>query len=139
MTRIFLDTCVVKLLDYNNVINYTNYYQIAFDKLLSFLNIKSWISKKTIKMTLQKNLLRYLKKNYIALVLAIEINWKDKITDLANTILRVIRPTEINKNTNKDNSDVKVLAANIHWAPKKTCTIKKYIKRGVTTYYTNWC
>lgn len=39
--RIFLDAYTVKLLDYNDVINYISRYQIAFDKLLSLLNIKS--------------------------------------------------------------------------------------------------
>ena len=41
VTRIFLDACAVKLSDCNNVIDYTSHYQIAFDKLLSFLNIES--------------------------------------------------------------------------------------------------
>lgn len=38
ITRIFLDVCSVKLLEYNNVVDYTSYYQIAFDKLISFFN-----------------------------------------------------------------------------------------------------
>lgn len=58
--RIFLDANAVKLLDCNDVINYTSYYQIAFDKLLNLLNTKSWISKKTIEITLQGSLLRHL-------------------------------------------------------------------------------
>lgn len=41
MTKIFLNACTVKLLDCNNVIDYTSYYQIVFDKLLSFFNTKS--------------------------------------------------------------------------------------------------
>ena len=74
MTRIFLDACAVKLSDCNNVINYTSRYQIAFDKLLTLLNTKSWISKKTIKMTLQGSLLCHLGRDYAALVSAIETN-----------------------------------------------------------------
>lgn len=52
MTKIFLDTCAVKLFNYNNVIDYTSRYQIAFDKLLNLLNTKSWMFKKIIKITL---------------------------------------------------------------------------------------
>ena len=65
-------------------------------------------------MTLQESLLRHLGRDYAALVSAIETNWKNKITHLADTILQVIRHAEINKGNNKDNADVKVLAANIH-------------------------
>ncbi len=87
VTRIFSDACAVKLSDCNNVIDYTSRYQIAFDKLLSLLNIESWMSKKTIKMTLQGSLLCYLGRDYAALVSAIETNWKEETTDLADTIL----------------------------------------------------
>ena len=137
VTKIFLVVCAIKLLDCNDVINYTNHYQIAFDKLLTLLNTKSWMSKKTIKMTLQGSLLRHLGRDYTALVSAIETNWKDETTNLANIILQVIRHTEINKGNDKDNADVKVLAANIYQAPKRTCTTKEYVKRRVTTHYTN--
>ena len=97
------------------------------------------MSKKTIEMTLQGSLLHHLGKDYAALVSAIETNKKDETIDLADTILRVIRHAEINKGNNKDNANVKVLAANIHRAPKGTCTTKKCVERGVTTHYTNQC
>ena len=139
VTRIFLDACAVRLSNCTDVIDYTSRYQIAFDKLLSLLNNKSWMSKKTMEMTLQGSLLRHLGRDYAALVSAIETNWKDETTDLANTILRVIRHAEINKGNDKDNADVKVLAANIHRAPKSTCTTKECVERGVTTHYTDRC
>ena len=50
--RVSLDVYAVKLSDCNDVINYTSRYQIAFDKLFSLFNTESWMSKKTIKMTL---------------------------------------------------------------------------------------
>lgn len=88
-------------------------------------------------MTLEGSLLCHLERDYAAFVSAIETNWKDKTTDLADTILRVIRHAEINKGNNKDNADVKVLAANIHRAPKGICTTKECVKREVTTHYTD--
>ena len=52
---IFSNACNVKLLDCKDVVNYTSRYHIAFDKILNLINKNedSWISKKTIKMTLQ--------------------------------------------------------------------------------------
>ena len=97
------------------------------------------MSKKIIKITLQKSLLCHLGRDYAALISAIKTNWKDETTDLANTILRVIRYAEISKGNNKNNVNIKVLAANIHRALKRTCTIKEYVKREITTHYTDQC
>ena len=71
---IFSDACNVRLSDCKDVVDYTSHYQLAFDKILSLINDNedSWISKKTIEITLQENLLRHHGKDYSALVLAIE-------------------------------------------------------------------
>lgn len=74
ITKIFFDTCALKLSDYNHIIDYTSHYQIAFDKLFSLFNTKLWVSKKTIEITLQDNLFCYLGRDYKALVSAIETN-----------------------------------------------------------------
>lgn len=87
VTRIFLDTYVVKLLDCTDVINYTSHYQIPFNKLLSLFNNKFQMSKKTLEMILQRSLLCHFGRNYTAFVSAIGINWKNKITNRANIIL----------------------------------------------------
>lgn len=71
--KIFLDIYTMRLLECKDIIDYTSWYQIAFDKLFSLLSNNSWISKKTIKMILQGSLLRYLGTDYLALILAIEI------------------------------------------------------------------
>lgn len=49
---IFFDSCNMKFLDNKDVINYTSYYQIALDKILSLINKNKdfWISKKIIKI-----------------------------------------------------------------------------------------
>lgn len=89
-------------------------YQIVFDKLFSLLNDDSWMSKRTIEMILQGSLLRHLGKDYSALVSAIEIAWKDETTDLADTILQVIKHAEINKGNDQDNAKVKIMATGIY-------------------------
>lgn len=91
-------------------------------------------------MALQKSLLQHLGKNYSAFVSAIEIVWKDKRTNLDDIILKVICHVEINKKNEENSADisnVKVLAANIYKAPKKTYTTKECMERGITTYYTD--
>lgn len=41
MTRIFMDALITKLSDCKNIIEYTSWYQITFDKILSLLNENS--------------------------------------------------------------------------------------------------
>lgn len=99
----FVDAWNVKLSDCKDVIDYTSHYQIAFNKLLSLITKESWLSKKSIKMTLQKSLLQHLGKGYSALVSAIETTWTNETTNLSNTILRIICYAKINKR-NEENT-----------------------------------
>ena len=89
VTDIFSAACNVKLSDCRDIIDYISRYQIAYDKILRLIRDNSaWISKKTIKLTLQGNLLRHLGKEYSALVTTIETEWKKETTSLADTVLR---------------------------------------------------
>ena len=93
-------------------------------------------------MTLQGNLFRHLGKDYSALVSAIETTWKEETTDLADTILRIIRHAEINKENEKDTADnVNALAvsAQREQAPRGTCTNQECIDRGSTAHYSDRC
>lgn len=94
----------MKFLNCKNIINYTNRYQIVFDKIFSLINEKKdfWISKKFIEITFQKNFLKHFGRNYFVLVLAIKTMWKEKITNLANTILKIIRYAKIKKENKKN-------------------------------------
>lgn len=114
VSHIFIDACNVKLLEYKDIIDYISQYQIAFDKLISLISKDSQISKKSIKMTLERRLLQHLGKNYSVLVSAIKTMWIEKITNLSNTIFRIIRYTEINKGNKEDMAEnTKVLAARV--------------------------
>ncbi len=117
-TCTFAEALNTKLSDCKDVVEYTNRYQIAFDKILSLLNDDSWMSKKTVEMTLQGSLLRHLGKDYSALMSAIETTWTDETTDLQDTILWVIRHAEINKDNDHGvavnaSSSTNALAVNI--------------------------
>lgn len=96
--------------------------------------------KKTIKMALQKSLLWHLGKDYSALVLAIKMMWKDKITNLSDIIFWVTHYAKINKENKKNNIlNTKVLATNIYRVLKRTYTTKEYMEQDITTYYINCC
>ena len=140
VTRLFVDACNIKLSNCKDIIDYTSRYQTAFDNILSLIGEDSWMSKKTIEITLQGCLLRHLGKDYSALVSAIETAWKEETTDLADTILRVIRHAEINKGNDKDSAEnVNALAVGVQRAPRGTCTTQECIDRGSTAHYTDRC
>lgn len=146
VTCTFAEVLNTKLSDCKDIVEYTSRYQIAFDKILSLLNDDSWMSKKTIEMTLQGSLLRHLGKDYSALVSAIETTWTDETTDLQDTILRVIRHAEINKDNNQDIADNASLSTNAlavnaqrERAPRGTCTTQECIDRGSTAHFMERC
>lgn len=140
VTHIFIDACNVKLLDFKDVINYTNRYQIAFDKIVSLINENFCMSKKSIEMTLQESLLRYLGKDYSAVALTIKTGWTEENTNLSDNILRIIRHEEIKKGMEEDSTEnVKVLATGAPQASKETYTTQECIDRGSTAHFTNQC
>lgn len=142
ISQVFVNTCNIKLLNCKNVVDYTSCYQIAFNRLLSLIIKKSWISKKSIEIALQRSFLWHLGKSYMALVLAIKTTWTDETIDLSNTILRIICHAKINKRNEKDsmeNLSKVVLATRTSQAPKKTYTTQECIDRGIKTHFFDWC
>lgn len=141
VSRVLVDACNVKLSDCKDVVDYTSRYQVTFDKLLSLINKESWMSRKSVEMTLQGSLLRNLGKGYSALVSAIETSWTDKTTNLSDTILRIIRHAEINKGNEEDTAENphKVLATRTPQTPRGTCTTQECIDQGITTHFPDRC
>lgn len=60
------------------------------------------MSKKNIEMALQKSLLQYLGKGYLALVLVIKTTQINETTDLSDTIIYIIYLIKINKKNEKN-------------------------------------
>lgn len=138
--RVFSDAYTIKLSECKDVLEYTSRYQIAFDKITSLITKNGWMSRKTIEMALQSNLLQHLSKDYSALVSAIETEWKEETINLSDMILRVIRHTGINKgNANNMAGNTKVLATVTQRASKGTWTTPERVERRVTTHYNSWC
>lgn len=86
----------------------------------------------TVEM-IQANMLRNLGSEYSALVSAIQTKWKEGNTNLADTILRVIRYEKFIKETDGDKKslEAKVLSAGVHRAPKGTCTTPECVEQGL--------
>lgn len=73
VTCIFSDTCNVKLSDYRNIIDYISCYQITYNKIFNYIRENlTKILKKTVKLILEKNLLKYFDKDYLALMIIIK-------------------------------------------------------------------
>lgn len=91
---------------------------------------------KSIEMYFQAILLMNIGVEYSALVLAIQKDWKDDNTNLAEIILQIIKYSKFIER-NKKAKVIQTTISLIYQAPKRSCTNKKYIKRGLMTYYTD--
>ena len=135
VTRSLYEASNLKMSDCKGVIEFTSSYQTAFDKIASLLKAESNLTLKGTEMLLQGTMLMNIGEEYSSLVSAIETAWTDKTTNLSDTILRIIRHSEIMKGNAKD----RVLVTGIHRAPKGTCTNQECIDKGLTTHYTDRC
>lgn len=90
---------IYQLSEFKNVMEYTSSYQTMYDEVSSFVKESSRMHMETAKMI---NMIRNLGHPYAALVSAIQTEWKEGTTNLADTILRVIRCEEILKENNQD-------------------------------------
>lgn len=79
--------------------------------------------------------------DYSALVLAIQKDWKDETTNLAETIFQIIRHFEFIKGNEKAHNDIQIFNSifSANCAPKGSCTNLEYIEKGLTTHYINRC
>lgn len=98
-------------------------------------------------MLLQAGLLTGMEDEYTSPISTLESEWKEGETDLANSILRLIRFSNIQKENAKTankSSPSALLTASpskpaSHQAPPGTCKNQECIDKGVTTHYTERC
>lgn len=82
---------------------------------------------------------------YSGLVFVIQKDWKDKTTNLAETILQIIRHFEFMEGIEKHKSVLQtsqtstLLSRPTLAAPKKLCKNPECIKKSLTTHYTDCC
>lgn len=130
----------MKLLDFKNIHKYISSYQAAFEKIVGFLTKKSHHIRKSTEMYFQAIILRNIGPKYLALVSAIEKDWEDETTKLVEAVLQIIRYFEFMESTEKGKFVFQTsISKPTSAALKGFCKNLKYIKKGSTTHYTNWC
>lgn len=81
-----------------------------------------------------------IESEYLALVSAIQKDWKDETTNLAETVLQIIRHFEFMEGTEKDKSVLQTSTSRpTLTAPKGSCKNLECIEKGLTTHYTDRC
>lgn len=98
-------------------------------------------------MLLQAGLLTGMGDEYSNMISTLESEWKEGETNLAGSILRLIRFSDIQKEDaktpNKAPSNVLLTASPSnpvsHRAPVGTCTNQECIDKGVTAHFTDRC
>lgn len=118
VSRILHTASRKKMSDFKDVVEYTNSYQAAFDKI------------KSAEMLLQGAMLMNISEEYTSLISTIKTGWTDATTNLSNTILQIIRHSEIMKGHAKEKV---LLTSGIHRAPKGSCTNPECVEKGLTT------
>ncbi len=122
--------------DFKDVVEYTSSYQAAFDKITSLLKDDSNLTIKSAEMLHQGAMLMNISEEYTSLISTIETGWTDATTNLSNTVLQIIRHSEIMKGHAKEKV---LLTSGIHRAPKGSCTNPECVEKGLTTHYTDRC
>lgn len=81
-----------------------------------------------------------IRTNYLALVLAIQKDWKNKTTKLTKVILQIIRHFKFIKRNKKVYNIIQISCStiSINHAPKSFCINPKYIEKRLTTHYINY-
>lgn len=100
-SRIIYNIIIKKLFNFKNIHKYISYYQIFFDKVVSLLTKISSYTRKSTKIYFQATMLMNIGVEYLALVSAIQKDWKDKNINLTERILQIIRQFEFIKENKK--------------------------------------
>lgn len=99
---------IKKLSGFKNVHKYTGHYHALFDNVSSFLTKTSIYTQKSSETYSQAIILMKIGTDYLALVLPIQKDWKDKTTNLAEAILQIIRYFEFIKGNKKTRNVIQV-------------------------------
>ena len=138
-SRIMYEATTKKLSDFKNVHEYTSHYQAAFDKVVSLLTKTSSYTRQSTEMYFQATMLMNIGADYSALVSAIQKDWKDETTNLAEAVLQIIRHFEFMEGNEKAQNVMQTSMPSIHRAPKGSCTNLECVEKGLTTHYTDRC
>ena len=93
-SRLIHKATTKKLLDFKDIHKFTNSYQTAFDKVANLLTETTYYTWQSIEIYFQATILINIGPEYSGLVSAIQKDWKDETTNLAEAILQIIRHFE---------------------------------------------
>lgn len=140
ISRLIYEATTKKLSEFKDVHEYTSSYQAAFDKVVGLLTETSHYTRKSTEMYFQATMLMNIGSECSALVSAIQKDWKDETTNLAETVLQIIRHFEFMEGTEKDKSVLQTSTSRpTPAAPKGSCKNPECIEKGLTTHYTDRC
>lgn len=147
ISRLILDTTKVQLSECTDIHDYCGKYQEAYDTTCSLIGGQCELTAKGAEMLLQAGLLTGMGDENSNVVSMMKLEWKEEETDLASSILRLMRFSDIKKENakpaNKASSSVLLTASHSnpgsHRAPPGTCTNQQCIDKGVTTHYAERC
>lgn len=140
-SRLIYDATTKKLSDFKDVHEYTSSNQAAFDKVVGLLTETSHYTRQSTEMYFQATMLMNIGSEYSALVSAIQKDWKDETTNLAETVLQTIRHFEFMEGTTEKGKSVfqTSTSRSAPAAPKGSCKNPECIEKGLTTHNTDRC
>ena len=140
-SRLIHDATTKKLSDFKNVHEYTSHYQASFDKVSSLLTETSAYIRKSTETYFQATMLMNIGADYSALVSAIQKDWKDETTNLAETVLQIIRYFEFMKGNENTYNVMQTSSSTTptNRAPKGSCSNPECVEKGLKTHYTDRC
>ncbi len=97
ISRLILNTTKIQLSDCTNIYDYCGKYQESYDAVCSFIGDKCELPAKSAKMLLKAGFFTGMGDEYSSLISTIETEWKERESDLAKSILRLIRFSNIQK------------------------------------------
>lgn len=101
-SRLIHHATTKKLSDFKDVHESTSSYQAAFDKVVGLLTDTPHYTWQSTEMYFQATMLINIGTEYSALVSAIQTDWKDETTNLAETVLQIIRHFEFIEGNKKN-------------------------------------
>ncbi len=137
-SRIIHEATIKKLSNFKNVHEYTSQYQASFENIVGLLTDTSSYTRQSTEMYFQSTILMNIGTEYLALVSAIQKDWKDKNANLPEEVQQIIKQFQFMEGNEK----AKVMhtyTLSIYRASKRSCTNPECEKKSLTIHYTDRC
>ncbi len=113
-TRIIYKATDKKLSNFKNLHKYTSQDPVAFDKVVALLTDISLYTLQSTKMYFQATMSINIRTDYSSLLSAIQKDWKDKTTNLAELVRQIIKHFEFMEGSKKTQKIIQTSTRSIH-------------------------